>query len=60
MDIDRVFVPSLSARYSGDSDSWQYEYLREQQRRKESDELPVADEVIGARCFDVDECGKAE
>lgn len=57
LDMDRVFVPSLSSEFSGATDSWQYQYLKEQRRREESDDIPVADGVIGARYFGVDECG---
>lgn len=57
LDMERTFVPSLSARYSAESDYWQYQYLREQKRRMVTGDSPVADGVIGIRYFGVDECG---
>ena len=58
LDMDRVFVPSLSARYSGEADGWRYRLLRRQSNSsqymfdddgEEDDELMVAHGVVGAR-----------
>ena len=53
LDMDRVFVPSLSGRYGDVVDEWRYQYLKKQSRGRLEDE--VADGIVGARYFGVPE-----
>lgn len=59
LDMDRVFVPSLSARYGDEVDKWCYRYLKKQHRLRaaddDDDDFDIADGVIGARYFGVPE-----
>jgi len=54
--MEKVFVPSLANEYGNKADGWCYRYLKAKHNKSPIDR--VADGVIGARYFGVDECSE--